>query len=220
MTQQSIGLVSMYAVKEIYYTVQCEGNQTGMPAVFIRFSGCNLWNGLESGRKSAICKFCDTDFVGTDGPGGGKFKTAEELAQAVDEKWSGGDRNKMVVCTGGEPLLQLDTVAVAALRNKGFRVSVETNGTQLPPIGGVDWLCVSPKYGSEMVLTWGNEIKLVYPQEGFTPEQFSHMDFDHFYLQPMDGPNTAENTAAAVEYCMSNAQWRLSPQVHKMIGLR
>jgi 7-carboxy-7-deazaguanine synthase (Cx14CxxC type) len=205
-----------YSVKEIYYTLQGEGAQTGRAAVFLRFAGCNLWTGLERDREKAVCQFCDTDFVGTDGPGGGKFATADELALAVARKWPGGGR-PYVVCTGGEPLLQLDEAAIAALHAKGFEVGVETNGTQ-EPLNGLDWICVSPKSGADLVLKRGNELKLVYPQAGAEPERFADLAFDHFFLQPMDSPQRDSNTAAAIEYCRAHPKWRLSLQTHKLIG--
>jgi len=207
-----------YAVKEMYYTLQGEGAQTGRAAVFLRFSGCNLWSGLERDREKAVCRFCDTDFVGTDGPGGGKFETAQALVEAVAAKWPGGGK-PYVVCTGGEPLLQLDAAAIDALHALGFEVGVETNGTQAPP-AGLDWICVSPKASSELVLTRGNELKLVYPQADAPPERFESLVFDHFFLQPMDGPQRLANTRAATEYCLSHPKWRLSLQTHKLIGIR
>lgn len=206
-----------YTVKEIYYTLQGEGAHTGRPAVFLRFAGCNLWTGREEDRATAICSFCDTDFVGTDGPGGGKFKTPEALAEAVARHWPGGGK-PYVVCTGGEPLLQLDEALIAALHARGFEVAVETNGT-LPPPEGLDWICMSPKAGAALVLTHGDELKLVYPQEEALPEQFDHLDFTHFFLQPMDGPDTARNTQAAMEYCLQHPQWRLSLQTHKILEI-
>lgn len=206
-----------YSVKEIYYTLQGEGQNTGRPAVFCRFTGCNLWSGLERDRTKAICQFCDTDFVGTDGPGGGKFPTALELAEAVAKHWPGGGR-PLVVCTGGEPLLQLDTAAIDALHQKGFEVAVETNGTIEAP-DGLDHICVSPKAGSELVLRSGDELKLVYPQPGALPEQFQSLDFTAFYLQPMDGAAAAANTSATIDYVKSHPQWRVSFQTHKMVGI-
>ncbi|HTP75754.1 MAG TPA: 7-carboxy-7-deazaguanine synthase [Rhizomicrobium sp.] len=206
-----------YSVKEMYYTLQGEGAQAGRAAVFLRFAGCNLWTGLERDRAQAVCTFCDTDFVGTDGPGGGKFATANDLASAVAKKWPGGGR-PYVVCTGGEPLLQLDDPAIAALHAHGFEVGVETNGTQAPP-RGLDWICVSPKAGAELVLTQGNELKLVFPQAGAEPERYAGLAFDHFFLQPMDSPERAANTVAAVAYCRAHPQWRLSLQTHKLIGI-
>ena len=208
-----------YTVKEIYYTLQGEGGQAGRAAVFCRFTGCNLWTGREEDRAKAICQFCDTDFVGTDGPNGGKFASAEALAAAVKAQWPEGAGGKpLVVCTGGEPLLQLDEAAVVALHEAGFEVAIETNGTKLPP-PGIDWVCVSPKIGAELVLMRGSEIKLVYPQLGGEPEKFAGMEFEHFYLQPMDGPRREQNTQAAVNYCLKHPQWRLSLQTHKYMGI-
>lgn len=206
-----------YLVKEIFYTLQGEGAHAGRPAVFCRFSRCNLWTGRERDRSRAVCAFCDTDFVGTDGEGGGRFRTPDALAEAVAEQWPGGGR-PYVVCTGGEPLLQLDGPAVNALHERGFEVAVETNGTRRAP-PGLDWICVSPKIGAPLVLTSGDELKLVYPQEGGDPAQFEHLDFGAFRLQPMDGPARAENTRAAVEYCLKNPQWSLSMQTHKYLGI-
>src|SRR6185369_4304799 len=190
-----------YSVKEIYYTLQGEGAQTGRAAVFLRFAGCNLWSGLERDRADAVCKFCDTEFVGTDGPGGGKFATASELAAAVVKTWPGGGQ-PYVVCTGGEPLLQLDEAAIAALHAKGFEIGIETNGTMLPP-PGIDWICVSPKAGAEFNLRGGNELKLIYPQPGAEPEKYADLPFDNFFLQPMDTPMREANTEAATAYCLS-----------------
>jgi 7-carboxy-7-deazaguanine synthase len=219
-----------YAVKEIFYTLQGEGANTGRPAVFCRFAGCNLWTGREADRARAVCTFCDTDFVGTDGPGGGRFATPEALAAAVARAWgegvgtSGaqavrtGAVRRFVVCTGGEPLLQLDAPLVNALHAEGFEVAIETNGTRLPP-PGLDWVCVSPKAGAELVLRSGNELKLVYPQHGAEPERFEGLAFDHFFLQPMDGPDRETNTRLAVEYCLSHPRWRLSLQVHKLLRI-
>ena len=208
-----------YSVKEIFYTLQGEGAQAGMPAVFCRFAGCNLWSGLEYDRTKSICQFCDTDFVGTNGIGGGKFKTAEELADAVLAAWpSGKGGTPLVVCTGGEPLLQLDRRLVAALQKVGFRVALETNGTLSAP-ENINWICVSPKADASLVQTSGNELKLVYPQEKAMPERFAHLGFAHFFLQPMDGPNLEENTKAAVDYCKNHPQWRLSLQTHKLIDI-
>lgn len=208
----------VYTVKEIFYTLQGEGGQAGRPAVFCRFAGCNLWTGLERDRAKAICQFCDTDFVGTDGPGGGKFKTAEDLAAAVKATWTGQGGTPMVVCTGGEPLLQLDKPLIDAFHAAGIEIAVESNGTIEPP-AGIDWLCISPKLGSELVVTSGTELKLVYPQEGGDPAQFANMEFEHFFLQPMDSPALAQNTAAAVDYCKANPKWRLSVQTHKTIDI-
>ncbi|HEY3413883.1 MAG TPA: 7-carboxy-7-deazaguanine synthase [Armatimonadota bacterium] len=209
-----------YTVKEIFYTLQGEGANTGRPAVFCRFAGCNLWTGREADRSSAVCKFCDTDFIGTDGPGGGQFATADELAGAVAANWpSGSDRaGPLVVCTGGEPLLQLDEAAVAAFHRAEFEVAVETNGTRPAP-EGIDWLCVSPKHGADLVLICGQELKLVYPQFGAEPERFSHLQFDHYYLQPMDGPLRERNTQLALAYCLAHPLWRLSLQMHKFVGI-
>ena len=208
-----------YSVKEIYYTLQGEGAQTGRAAVFLRFSGCNLWTGLERDRATATCQFCDTDFVGTGGPGGGKFATAGELARAVRAKWPSGNRAQpYVVCTGGEPLLQIDEALIDSLHAEGFEIGVETNGTMVPP-PGIDWICVSPKAGAEFNLTRGNELKLVYPQKGAEPEKYANLHFANFFLQPMDGPDRQANTRAATEYCLAHPQWRLSLQTHKLIGI-
>jgi len=209
-----------YAVKEIFYTLQGEGAQAGRAAVFCRFAGCNLWSGREADRAAAICRFCDTEFIGVDGAGGGKFDSAETLAAAVEQKWRGDSRqsNKFVVCTGGEPLLQLDPGLIAALHERGFEIAVETNGTVAAP-AGVDWLCVSPKAGAGLVQRSGDELKLVYPQAGFDPSEFLSFGFKHFFLQPMDGSNRAANTDLAVHYCMKHPQWRLSLQTHKLLGI-
>jgi len=209
----------MYTVKEIFYTLQGEGANAGRAAVFCRFSGCNLWTGREKDRATAICDFCDTDFVGV-GPDGGKFATAAQLASAVAARWplESHDR-RFVVCTGGEPLLQLDAEAVAALHDEGFEVAIETNGTLAAPIG-IDWICVSPKAGATLVLRRGNELKLVFPQPGFEPERFESLEFEHFFLQPMDGPRAAENTKSATQYCLTHPRWRLSLQTHKLLGIR
>ena len=208
-----------YNVKEIFYTLQGEGFHAGRPAVFCRFTSCNLWTGREEDRARAICTFCDTDFVGTNGPGGGRFRDAAALAEAIDNAWpDAGSEHRMVVCTGGEPLLQLDTEVIDALHARGFYVAVETNGTQPAP-AGLDWTCVSPKIGAPLKLTAGDELKLVYPQAGGDPEQFENLDFSSFRISPMDGPNIRENTAAAVEYCLKRPQWRLSLQTHKYLGI-
>ena len=209
-----------YAVKEIYYTLQGEGLHTGRAAVFCRFTGCNLWTGREQDRADAICDFCDTDFVGTDGPAGGRFETADALASAVRDVWAATSSAGVpyVVCTGGEPLLQLDEALVEAFHQQGFEVGVETNGTKLAP-PGVDHVCVSPKAGAELLLRQGHELKLVYPQPGAEPERFISLEFEHFYLQPMDGTKLAEDTQAAIGYCLEHAQWRLSVQTHKSVGL-
>jgi 7-carboxy-7-deazaguanine synthase (Cx14CxxC type) len=230
-----------YTVKEIFYTLQGEGAQTGRAAVFCRFSGCNLWSGREEDRSRAVCQFCDTDFVGT-GPDGGRFSTASELAAAIDRCWGGvfhspgsstsensgssfaaarapRSGSKYVVCTGGEPLLQLDETLIEALHERGFEVAVETNGTRPAPVS-LDWVCVSPKAGAPFVQTSGSELKLVYPQENAPPETFARLDFKHFFLQPMDGPDVAVNTERAIEYCLRNPRWRLSIQTHKLVGIR
>jgi 7-carboxy-7-deazaguanine synthase len=211
----------MYRVKEIFYTLQGEGAHAGRPAVFCRFTGCNLWTGHEQHRARAICQFCDTDFVGTDGSGGGRFGTPEDLAAAIAAFWPadavGGER--YVVCTGGEPLLQLDRAALEALHESDFTVAVETNGTrEAPP--GIDWICVSPKSTAELVLTSGDELKLVFPQHDALPDRYEGLDFDRFSLQPMDGPDVAANTQLALEYCLAHPQWRLSLQTHKIVGIR
>jgi 7-carboxy-7-deazaguanine synthase len=224
-----------YTVKEIFYTLQGEGAQSGRAAVFCRFSGCNLWSGREEDRSRAVCQFCDTDFVGT-GPDGGRFAGATELAEAIDRCWAGrgsglasdsdrsrdasadGAGRKYVVCTGGEPLLQLDEDLVDALHERGFEVAVETNGTKPAPIS-LDWICVSPKAGAPFVQSSGNELKLVYPQEDAPPEKFVQLDFEHFFLQPMDSPSRVENLGLATAYCLSNPKWRLSLQTHKIIGI-
>ena len=209
-----------YAVREIFYTLQGEGAHAGRPAVFCRFAGCNLWSGREADRAAAVCRFCDTEFVGTDGEGGGKFATAESLAKAVASHWPAGDTagKRYVVCTGGEPLLQLDGALIDALHAEGFEVAVETNGTQPAP-DGLDWICVSPKSTAPVVLTHGDELKLVYPQADALPEQFEHLDFGRFFLQPMDGPDQVRNTQLAVEYCLAHPRWRLSVQTHKVLGI-
>jgi 7-carboxy-7-deazaguanine synthase (Cx14CxxC type) len=209
-----------YTVKEIYYTLQGEGANVGRPAVLLRFAGCNLWSGREQDRATAICTFCDTDFLGTDGPGGGRLETAMELAEAVAGVWplAAAPARRFVVCTGGEPLLQLDEPLVEVLHRAGFEVAIETNGTRLPP-PGLDWICVSPKAGAELVLRTGDELKLVFPQEGAEPEHFERLAFRHFFLQPMDGPNWQENTRRAVRYCLEHPRWRLSLQTHKYLGI-
>ena len=226
-----------YTVKEIFYTLQGEGANMGRPAVFCRFAGCNLWSGREEDRLTAVCTFCDTDFVGTDGPGGGRFGSALHLVKAVAAAWPTppsalahpcdgaqgrpacqGIGRPFVVCTGGEPLLQLDDALVTAFHTYGFEVAIETNGTRLPP-HGVDWICVSPKAGAELVLRAGDELKLVFPQQGAEPERFEHLDFPHFFLQPRDGPERALHTQLAVRYCLEHPQWRLSLQTHKLLGI-
>jgi 7-carboxy-7-deazaguanine synthase (Cx14CxxC type) len=209
-----------YLVKEVFLTLQGEGSWAGSPAVFCRFTGCNLWTGREEHRASAVCQFCDTDFVGTDGPGGGRFATADDLADAIEATWTGddADAHRLVVCTGGEPLLQLDQALVDALHARGFRIAIETNGTIEPP-EGIDWICMSPKAGADLVLTKGDELKLVYPQPTLLPEAVEHLDFDHLFLQPMDGPDRAANTEAAITYCLAHPRWRLSVQTHKYLGI-
>ena len=207
-----------YAVKELFLTLQGEGAQTGRRAVFLRFAGCNLWSGLERDRAKAVCRFCDTDFVGTDGPGGGKFADAASLADAVAARW-GGERNaRLVVCTGGEPLLQLDAALIDALHEQDFEIAIETNGTIAAP-EGIDWICVSPKAAQPLVQRRGNELKLVFPQAENAPADFEQLDFEHFFLQPMDSSTQAENVQAATQYCLNHPKWRLSLQTHKMIGI-
>ena len=207
-----------YRVKEIYYTLQGEGTHTGRAAVFCRFTSCNLWTGQEGDRHRAICQFCDTDFVGMDGPGGGKFLTASDVAEAVAGKWRGGEADRLVVCTGGEPLLQLDPPLIDAFHARGFAIAVETNGT-LPAPAGLDWICVSPKADAALAQMTGQELKLVFPQPGVDPERFAGLAFERFFLQPMDGPDREAATAAAVDYCLAHPQWRLSVQTHKYLGL-
>jgi 7-carboxy-7-deazaguanine synthase len=207
-----------YAVKEIFRTLQGEGARTGRAAIFCRFAGCNLWSGREADRAAAICRFCDTDFVGTDGEGGGKFETARDLAAAIARCWGQTIGPRYVVCTGGEPLLQLDGELVAALHDEGFEIAIETNGTMEPP-PGIDWVCVSPKAGAPLVARSGDELKLVFPQAGLDPDTLSALDFEHFFLQPMDGPERIGHTAAAVAYCLAHPRWRLSLQTHKLIGI-
>jgi 7-carboxy-7-deazaguanine synthase len=216
----------MYTVKEIFFTLQGEGAHTGRPAVFCRFAGCNLWSGLERDRDRAVCRFCDTDFVGTDGPGGGKFASADALADAIESAWPTGEPNRraapppgrFVVCTGGEPLLQLDSPLVDALHRRKFTIAAETNGTVEPP-EGIDWLCLSPKARAEPVIRSGDELKLVYPQEGGEPERYRGLGFRHFFLQPMDGPDRDRNTRLALAYCLAHPEWRLSLQTHKLLGI-
>ena len=208
-----------YAVKEIFLTLQGEGAQAGRAAVFCRFAGCNLWSGREEDRTSAICQFCDTDFVGTDGTLGGRYATAADLADTIAAQWTGEDTNRYVVLTGGEPLLQVDAGLIEALHGRGFAIAIETNGTLDPP-EGLDWICVSPKAGAELVLRQGDELKLVYPQAGATPDEFEGLAFARVSLQPMDGPDVIENTARAVDYCLKHPRWRLSLQTHKTLGIR
>jgi 7-carboxy-7-deazaguanine synthase len=207
-----------YAVKEIFLTLQGEGGQAGRPAVFCRFAGCNLWSGREQDRAAAVCTFCDTDFVGMDGPGGGRFATPEDLARAVEAAWTGGANDRLVVLTGGEPLLQVDEALIEALHARGFSLALETNGT-LPVPRGVDWVCVSPKADAPVVQTRGQELKLVYPQAGVDPARFENLAFERFLLQPMDGPDREANTRAAIAYCLAHPRWRLSVQTHKYLGI-
>jgi 7-carboxy-7-deazaguanine synthase len=208
-----------YAVKEIFLTLQGEGAQAGRPAVFCRFAGCNLWSGREVDRETAICTFCDTDFVGVDGPGGGKFATPNDLLTAIAAAWTGPPENRLVVITGGEPLLQLDAPLISALADAGFSIAIETNGTLAAP-GGIDWICVSPKAQATLAQTSGQELKLVFPQSDVDPARFEALDFERFSLQPMDGPNQAAATDAAIAYCLAHPKWRLSVQTHKVLGLR
>jgi 7-carboxy-7-deazaguanine synthase (Cx14CxxC type) len=207
-----------YAVKEIFLTLQGEGGQAGRPAVFCRFAGCNLWSGREQDRAAAVCSFCDTDFVGMDGPGGGRFTTPDDLACAVEAAWVGGPDDRLVVLTGGEPLLQVDAALTSALHARGFAVALETNGT-LPAPPGIDWICVSPKAQAAVVQIRGQELKLVYPQKGVDPAAFEHLDFERFLLQPMDGPDRIAATEAAIAYCLAHPRWRLSVQTHKYLGI-
>ncbi len=211
----------MYSVKEIFYSLQGEGARAGRPAVFCRFTGCNLWSGREQDRAEADCTFCDTDFVGSDGAGGGKFASAQALAQEIARYWpqASGQARPYAVCTGGEPLLQLDKALLDALHEHGFEVAVETNGTLAAP-EGIDWLCVSPKGQTPLRLQCGDELKLVYPQTGLSPEQFSDLDFRHFYLQPMDGPEAEQNTRLTLDYCLQHPRWSLSLQTHKLLDIR
>ncbi|MFC3071017.1 7-carboxy-7-deazaguanine synthase [Phenylobacterium soli] len=207
-----------YAVKEIFLTLQGEGGQAGRPAVFCRFAGCNLWSGREEDRAGAVCTFCDTDFVGMDGEGGGRFASAEELAAAIERAWAGGPSERLVVLTGGEPLLQVDDDLIAALHGRGFSIALETNGTLEAP-KGIDWICVSPKADAPVVQTSGQELKLVFPQAKAPPERFEHLAFERFLLQPMDGPEREANTRAAIAYCLAHPRWRLSVQTHKYLGI-
>jgi 7-carboxy-7-deazaguanine synthase len=208
-----------YAVKEIFMTLQGEGAQAGRAAVFCRFAGCNLWSGREQDRSSATCRFCDTDFVGTDGTLGGRYASADALADVISGQWSGEETDRFTVLTGGEPLLQVDAALIAALHARGFAIAVENNGTIAPP-DGLDWICVSPKAGAELVIRGGHELKLVYPQDGARPDDFAALAFERFSLQPMDGPEIKENTAAAIDYCLRHPKWRLSLQTHKTLGIR
>lgn len=211
-----------YSVKEVFHTLQGEGLQAGMPAVFCRLAGCNLWSGREEDRSAAVCRFCDTDFVGTDGTFGGKYVSADDLADRITSLWPTHDvRHRLVVMTGGEPLLQVDRTLIDALHARGFRIALETNGTIEAP-EGIDWICVSPKAGAPWVQTRGNELKLVYPQSGLMPDDIdcAKLRFEHYLLQPMDGPQVAQNTQASIVYCQQHPQWRLSIQAHKLIGIR
>ena len=209
----------MYSIKETYFTIQGEGFHTGRSAVFVRFAGCNLWSGHEKDRAKALCKFCDTDFVGIDGPGGGKFSTASKLADHILSKWPKGTNTEpFVVCTGGEPLLQIDSELVEALHDNKFEIAIETNGTIKPP-QGIDWICVSPKAESDVLINKGDELKLVYPQEGAEPSKYEHLEFDYFSLQPMDSDQLEENTKKTIEYCNQHPLWRLSLQTHKFLGI-
>ncbi|WP_145134844.1 7-carboxy-7-deazaguanine synthase [Roseomonas gilardii] len=207
-----------YAVKEIFATLQGEGAQAGRPSVFCRFAGCNLWSGREEDRAGAVCQFCDTDFVGMDGEGGGRFADAGALAAAIEAGWAGGPSHRYVVFTGGEPLLQLDAPLIAAVHARGFEIAVESNGTVEPP-EGIDWLCVSPKAGAPLRVRAGSELKLVFPQPSLMPDSLPSLEFQYFYLQPMDGPDRLAHTEAAVRYCLEHPQWRLSLQTHKLIGI-
>jgi 7-carboxy-7-deazaguanine synthase (Cx14CxxC type) len=211
-----------YLVKEIFYSIQGEGYYAGRPAVFCRFAGCNLWSGKEEDRKDALCKFCDTDFVGCDGPEGGKYPSAPQLAKKIRQFWPQKDvktAKPFLVCTGGEPLLQMDAELISALHEEGLEIAVETNGTIIPP-AGIDWICVSPKAGVELLQFCGHELKLVFPQQGAQPEKYANLDFRHFFLQPLDGPELDLNTRLAVQYCLAHPQWRISLQLHKILGVR
>ena len=209
----------MYSIKETYYTIQGEGFHTGRPAVFLRFAGCNLWTGREVDRATAVCQFCDTDFFGVDGEGGGKFKTAEELAEHVSRVWGGDDSNRYVVCTGGEPVMQLDEPLIKAMHDRSFAVGIETNGTlELPD--GLDWVCVSPKHGSHVIVRSGNELKVVVPQAGLSLEEMRSWSFEHFFVQPMDGTEVEANTAFAIAYAKQHSAWKVSLQTHKMAGIK
>jgi 7-carboxy-7-deazaguanine synthase (Cx14CxxC type) len=216
---EKVNVPVTYSVKEIFLTLQGEGAQAGRPAVFCRFAGCNLWSGREDDRSTAQCRFCDTDFVGTDGTLGGKYKTAGQLADLLETTWGSEPKHRFVVFTGGEPLLQLDDALIKAVHARGFEIAVETNGTVVPP-AGIDWLCTSPKAGTEWIVRQGQELKLVFPQPGIDPADLENLPFDEFWLQPMDGPDQAANTKAAIEYCLAHPRWRLSVQTHKLIGIR
>ena len=207
-----------YSIKESYYTLQGEGAHSGRPSIFCRFTGCNLWNGLEESRATAICDFCDTDFVGTDGPGGGKFKNAEDLVKFLFDKWPTNNICPFVVCTGGEPLLQIDSKLIQCFHNYNFEIAIETNGTVLPP-EGIDWICVSPKVGADLLLTKGDELKFVFPQKDVDPRTFESFNFRHFYIQPMDGPDLDKNIKLAIEFCLKNPTWKLSLQTHRYLNI-
>ncbi len=209
--------IMTYSVKEAFLTLQGEGAHSGRAAVFLRFAGCNLWTGREQDRAIAICQFCDTDFIGTNGINGGKFETASDLAKHASNLWGSGT-NKYIVCTGGEPLLQLDEALIDALHNEGFEIAIESNGT-IAANPKIDWICISPKIGSELIQTKGHELKFVYPQKGAHPSQFEKLDFQHFFVQPLDADNKDENLKLCIEFCMANPKWRLSLQTHKMIGI-
>ena len=211
-------MAASYAVKELFKTLQGEGGQAGRVAVFCRFTGCNLWSGLERDRASAVCQFCDTDFVGMDGTGGGRFRDAGQLAHAIAAMWGAAHERRYVVFTGGEPLLQLDAALIEAVHRQSFEIAVETNGTIAAP-AGIDWICVSPKAGAPLVQLSGQELKLVFPQRGPEPVRYESLDFQHFFLQPMDGPDRARNTAAAIAHCLANPRWRISLQTHKLMGI-
>lgn len=208
----------MYTVKEIYFTLQGEGAQAGRQAVFCRFAGCNLWSGRESDRARAICRFCDTDFVGSDGPGGGQFKKAGDLAAACAGAWAGNGGSRLAVLTGGEPMLQVDEALIGALHAQGFEVAIETNGT-LPVPRAINWICVSPKAGAKLAQKAGDELKLVYPQQGIEPEELVGLEFEHFFLQPLDCPDRSATMRAALDYCLAHPKWRLSLQTHKFLGI-
>lgn len=207
-----------YSIKECFYTLQGEGAHTGRAAVFLRFAGCNLWTGRESDRKNAICNFCDTDFIGTNGQNGGKFESAKDLASHAKSLWQSSTQNPYIVCTGGEPLLQLDAELIDALHDLGFEIAIESNGT-IAALGSIDWVCISPKGTAKLAQTSGNELKLVYPQNDALPEKFEGLEFDNFFLQPMDNENYHENLRKSIEYCLKNPKWRLSLQTHKIIGI-
>lgn len=210
----------MYSVKEIFYSLQGEGAQSGRPAIFLRFAGCNLWNGREQDRANAICSFCDTDFVGTDGSFGGKYPDAKSLVNTLEQLWpKNNTTNRYVICTGGEPLLQLDEVLIECLHEKQFTIAIETNGT-IPVPAGIDWICMSPKPNTVIEVTKGNELKFVFPQSAIHPSEYEHLDFENFYIQPMDSPTLKENMKLALDYCLSNPKWKLSLQTHKILEIR